>query len=118
MDLQEIYDLDLNLSYEFALLVLLIPFIEELIFRLPLRRIGVSKRLFSENTWNKYYRWFFYSFALAFGFVHITNFEINSVYVVLLAPIITLSQIIGGFIMSYLRIRFNFWMGFLRLLLL
>lgn len=31
----------------------------------------------------------------------------------LFAPFIVLSQIVGGAIMSYLRVKFNFWLGFL-----
>ena len=112
-EFEEAYDLDLNMYWQFLLFVLLIPFFEELMFRLPLRRVGLSKMLFNINIWNKYYKWFFYSSVLAFGLIHITNYKITSIWIILLTPFIILSQIIGGAIMSYLRVRFNFWMGFL-----
>lgn len=56
---------------------------------------------------------FFYSSVLAFGFVHITNYEFTSIWIYILAPVLVITQIIGGAIMSYLRVRFNFWLGFL-----
>lgn len=111
-EFDEAYDLDLTLYVQFLLFILLIPFVEELIFRFPLRRRGLFKVFFDLNIWNKYYKWFFYCSVLTFGFIHITNYEINSIWIIILAPFIVLSQIIGGAIMAYLRIRFNFWMGF------
>lgn len=97
---------------QFYLLVILVPFFEELVFRYFLRRTGFIALIFKENFWRKYYKWFFYSSVISFGLVHILNYDIDTIWIILFAPFIVLSQIIGGAIMSYLRVRFNFWMGF------
>lgn len=111
--LEETFTDSYNIATSFFLFVLLIPFIEELFFRYFLRRTGFLTYLFNENVWNKFYPIFFYSSVLAFGFVHITNYEFTSIWIYILAPVLVITQIIGGAIMSYLRVRFNFWLGFL-----
>lgn len=111
--LEEAFADSYNILTSFFLFVLLIPFIEELFFRYFLRRTGFLKYIFSEKVWHKFYPIFFYSSVLAFGFVHITNYEFTSIWIYILAPFLVITQIIGGAIMSYLRIRFNFWLGFM-----
>lgn len=111
--LEEAFADSYNILMSFFLYVLLIPFFEELFFRYFLRRTGFLKYIFSEKVWHKFYPIFFYSSVLMFGFVHITNYEFTSIWIYVLAPILVLTQIIGGAIMSYLRIRFNFWLGFM-----
>jgi hypothetical protein len=109
--LQEISDIDLDnhavsdLSNELGLAALLVvggiisPFIEELIFRLPLNYkrnylfkfvgiiIGKEK---VRSFWFRYYTVFFYLFILAFGAVHIFNFKDESIGILLLIPILVL----------------------------
>ena len=78
-----------------------------------MRRKGIMSFLFSEKTWHKIFPVIFYTSVLTFGFVHITNYEITNIWILIAAPILVFTQIIGGFVMSYLRVKFNFWMGFL-----
>ncbi len=53
-----------------------------------------------------------YISTISFALIHITNYKFNSYFFLLLAPFLTISQFVSGFIMTYLRVRFNFWMGF------
>jgi uncharacterized protein len=58
--------------------------------------------------WERKLRWIVYFFVLLFGLVHILNFGQMSLKIILFSPIITLPQIISGFVLSYLRLRFGF----------
>ena len=75
---------------------IVVPIIEELIFRAPLT-------LFKKPILFKYA---FYFFALTFGFMHISNFELTS-NVVLLSPLLVLPQIILGGYFGYIRVHFG-----------
>jgi len=110
---EEAVDLNLNIILSFLLLVLAIPFIEEVFFRLGLRRTGLVEIFFSEQQWKKYFPLFIYSSAIIFGLVHISNYANFSWLFILVSPVLILTQLVGGFILSYLRVRFNFWIGFL-----
>jgi hypothetical protein len=133
--IQQISNLDLDnhavsdLSNQFGMIGLILlggiisPFIEEIIFRLPLnyrrnylfKLVGtvVGKRRV-KNFWFKYYTVFFYLFIIAFGLVHISNYKDESLAILILSPILVLPQIIGGTIMAYLRMKLGFFWGFLQ----
>lgn len=110
---EEAVDLNLNIILSFLLLVLVIPFIEEVFFRLGLRRKSLIKLIFTEKQWEKFFPLFIYASAIIFGLVHISNYANFSWLFILVSPILIFTQLIGGFILSYLRVRFNFWLGFL-----
>jgi len=117
--LKKIYPLnhkldDLNYSpiVTILLIALFVPFIEEVFFRLILRRKGILKNIFTLEKWNKYFFVLVYISTISFALIHITNYKFDSYFFLLLAPILTLSQFVSGFIMTFLRVRFNFWMGF------
>lgn len=76
--------------------VILAPVMEELIFRGPLT-------LFRDNKWFIY---IFYFFAVSFGLVHITNFEITR-NVIILAPILVAPQIIIGLLLGVIRMQYG-----------
>ena len=80
----------------FVLAVLVAPFLEELIFRGPL--------VFFKNS--KYFSTVLYIFTIAFGLVHISNFELTT-QVLLLSPLLVAPQISVGFILGYIRIKFG-----------
>jgi len=105
---------DLNYSpiVTILMIALFVPFIEEVFFRLILRRKGILKNIFTLEKWNKYFFVLVYISTISFALIHITNYKFDSYFFLLLAPILTLSQFVSGFIMTYLRVRFNFWMGF------
>jgi len=111
--------------------VIVIPLIEELIFRLYLRyennyplRLFLSlfyitgksnkERIegFVKKKWYKLYPFIFYFSAVLFGFVHIFNFEVD-LKMLLLFPIITAPQIFVGIFAAYLRINYSLIWGFL-----
>ena len=58
------------------------------------------------NYWNKFYGWIFYLISIAFGLIHILNFE-PSLNIYLLAPVLVAPQILIGINLGYLRIRFG-----------
>lgn len=78
------------------LVVILAPLFEELIFRAPLA-------LFHDPS---YFKPAFYIFAVVFGLIHITNFNITT-NVLLLAPILVLPQTILGGYLGFIRVRFG-----------
>lgn len=138
-------------------MILFIPFIEEIVFRLPLQFkkinfiplivIGVLIVGFSlaiqlklalfiavpilviltgwlffllynkktgkkwELVWSQNYRFVFYTFAIAFALLHLTNFP-YSIGLLLFAPIVVLPQFIGGLLMGFLRVKQGFIWGF------
>ncbi|MEG1589778.1 CPBP family intramembrane glutamic endopeptidase [Chryseobacterium sp.] len=97
----------------FILVVLLIPFFEEIIFRLALRYNSIFKRIISRDKWNRLFPWLVYAFSIAFGLVHAGNYFNNSPTFFLLSPLIVLSQLSGAFVISFIRVRLNFYYGFL-----
>lgn len=104
---------DYTLLKSLILLVFLIPLIEEFIFRTILRYSGLVEAVVSRSFWDKVFPYLVYSLATLFGLVHISNYENTDTLFFLLAPLLILSQLTGGFIMSYIRVRLNFWWGFL-----
>ncbi len=78
----------------FFLAVVFAPLLEELIFRAPL---GLFKT-------SNYFPLAFYLSVLAFGFVHLFNFEAYDQYL-WLAPLLVLPQLISGVFLSFIRVR-------------
>lgn len=105
-------DLNYNPIVTILLIAIIVPFIEEVFFRLILRRKEILKKIFTVEKWNKYFSALVYISTVSFALIHITNYKFDSYFFLLLAPILTLSQFVSGFIMTFLRVRFNFWMGF------
>ncbi|HET8858421.1 hypothetical protein [Marivirga sp.] len=118
---------DFSNSYGIALIIIsggiISPFIEEIIFRLPLnykrnylfKLVGlVIGKETVRNFWFRYYTIFFYLFVVAFGAVHISNYKDESIGIILLSPLLVLPQIIGGTVIAYLRMNLGFFWGFLQ----
>lgn len=80
----------------FFLAAVIAPVVEELIFRAPL---VLFKKV-------KTFRIAFYSFALLFGYVHLSNFEITT-NALLFSPILVAPQIYLGLVLGYMRVRFG-----------
>ena len=74
----------------------LTPILEETFFRAPIT-IFVKPKSFKYS---------FYIFTLIFGFIHISNFEINT-NVLLLSPILILPQLLVGGYFGYIRVKFG-----------
>src|SRR5690606_16035572 len=105
-------NIDFGPILTFLLLVILIPLIEEIVFRLGLRREGIVKSLFTEEKWHRYFSIFTYLSVITFALMHGTNYLFDNYWLLLLVPLLTISQFFTGFINTYLRVRFNFFMGF------
>ena len=111
--LEQSLDLSFSAIGSLFSFVLLVPFIEEVIFRLGLRRKYLIEAIFDEKAWHRWFPFFVYSSTIIFGLVHISNYANTQWIFFAVAPFIVLTQLVGGFIMTYLRVRFNFWMGYL-----
>lgn len=92
----EILFKDMTSIQVFLLGALLVPIIEETMFRAPITAFKKTRS----------FRIAFYAFALLFGFIHITNFELTT-NVLLLAPLLVLPQILVGAYFGYIRVRFG-----------
>ncbi|WP_291960408.1 CPBP family intramembrane glutamic endopeptidase [Maribacter sp.] len=80
----------------FFLAVIVAPFFEELLFRGPL--------VFFKDS--KYFKLIFYLFTIAFGLMHISNFEMST-QVLLFSPLLVAPQISVGFLLGYIRVKFG-----------
>lgn len=78
------------------LAIILAPLFEELFFRAPITLFHGKKT----------FKIAFYAFALLFGLVHLTNFNITT-NVLLLAPILVAPQTILGGYLGFIRVRFG-----------
>lgn len=106
----------LTYGLAFFAMVLFAPITEELIFRYHLRYKGWKKKYFSIDRWNKIFPMMVYISAILFGLVHSTNYSNSETLFYILIPFITLSQIGGGFLLSFVRVRLSFkWAWFLHL---
>lgn len=90
--------------------VFIIPLLEELIFRYVLRYTKLKARFIRRERWDKLFPYLVYTFSILFGLIHITNFKINWL-VLLFTPLIVISQLVGGFVLSFIRVRLNFRWG-------
>jgi len=106
----------MNLLELMILLSLAAPIIEEIIFRLPLvyKRNYIARGLdkvtngFVARKWDSLYRYFVYIMAVGFGFIHLANFSDISFLLLVLSPIVIGSQLVGGLMISYVRVKFGF----------
>jgi hypothetical protein len=84
------------------------PLIEEVIFRLGLRYNKFYSVFINRKRWDFIFRFLVYFTVLAFGFVHSVNFLNDSTFFYWVLPLLVTTQTIGGFILTFLRVRFNF----------
>lgn len=78
-----------------VLAVIVAPVFEELIFRAPITLFCHHKKSF---------RYIFYGFALVFGYVHITNYELTT-NVLLISPILVAPQVLLGMLLGMIRVK-------------
>ncbi len=97
----------------FITAVIFAPFIEEILFRMPLKYennyLFIFFQGFTEKSvekfWIKHFKIFFYILCLAFGFMHLSNYKNQETIFYLLSPIIIMAQNFAGFIMGYIRMH-------------
>lgn len=106
----------------FLLTVIVIPFVEEIIFRLFLKFkrnyfLQIIISLFPQSKtsisrfWTKKFGYVFYISAIAFALIHISNYDSNG-KIIYLIPFLVLPQFIMGLFLGYLRVRYNFMLGY------
>lgn len=95
------------------LMVLTVPFLEEIMFRSILRYHSFFAKKISREKWDRYFPYLVYTMSIAFGLVHASNYYNDSLTFYILSPLILLSQLSGGFVLSYIRVRINFYYGFI-----
>ena len=76
--------------------VIIAPLFEELVFRAPIT-------LF-KNADARWFKIVFYAFAVVFGFIHISNYEMNTTNL-LLMPLLCAPQIIAGLFLGLIRVK-------------
>lgn len=92
--------IDDTFSYRIGIAILL----GSLVF-IVLNNQNVKKRL--QSLWVKKINLIYYASAILFGWLHILNFELNYLNL-LLTPILTLPQFFSGLITGYVRLKFGF----------
>ncbi len=83
-----------NLFIVFLMAVILAPVAEELVFRGPL---ALFKR-------TRFFKYAFYSSAILFGTVHLSNFESLKDFL-WLAPVLVAPQVFAGFFLGFIRVK-------------
>ena len=91
--------------------IILAPVLEEIGFRLILRRKFPIKYIFSQKLWDKIFPFLVYASSVIFGFVHLTNYTNDGFWFYVFSPIIITSQLIGGFVIVFIRVRYNLFYG-------
>lgn len=86
----------------------LVPFVEEIIFRLPIRYNKLYAYFISTKVWNNLFKILVFTLPPLFGFFHLANYGELTFSLILIAPVLIGSQIIGGYFYTFLRVKFNF----------
>lgn len=102
------FDYSQTLGFVFFFTVILAPVFEELISRYFLRYKALQKRIFSRETWDKIFPYLVYILSISFGLFHLFNYQNDGLLFYLFSPLVVLSQLFGGFVLSFIRVRINF----------
>ena len=127
-DLENVNSKMMDMSYGMLVLsgVILVPFIEEMMFRFPLKYsrnyvlqllIAIVALFAPEESkaaiyadvrtfWKRFFWIFFYVMTSTFAFIHIFNYT-DAKQLLLWSPLLTMSQFITGLILGYIRVRFG-----------
>ena len=95
------------------LMVIFAPLSEEFIFRYALRYKKLFSHLINREKWNRIFPFLVYISSIIFGFVHLDNYVNDSWKFYALSPFIVASQLSGGLILSYIRVRLNIFYNML-----
>ena len=93
--------------------IILAPVLEEIGFRLILRRNFPIKYIFSQKLWDKIFPFLVYASSVIFGFGHLTNYTNDGFWFYVFSPIIIAPQLIGGLVTAFIRVKYNFFYGIL-----
>jgi membrane protease YdiL (CAAX protease family) len=57
------------------------------------------------------FKWIYWAFGLVFGLIHLGNYDGSWSSFIFFTPVLCLSQIFGGLLLGYARMRYGFWYG-------
>ena len=63
------------------------------------------------NFWSTYFRWIYWTLALIFGLIHLSNYDGSQSSFLVYWPVLCIHQIIMGLLNGYARMRYGFWYG-------
>lgn len=66
-----------------------------------------------ETFWKSNFKYVFHFSAIAFGMIHLFNFETIKWWMIAISPLLVAPQIIAGYILGYIRMRYGFTYGWL-----
>ncbi len=98
---------NLSLLNAVILTVIIAPLAEELIFRYSLRYRKLFSKFITKETWNTIFPFLVYILSILFGFIHLNNYGNDSWEFYALSPFIIASQLTGGLVLSYVRVRLS-----------
>jgi membrane protease YdiL (CAAX protease family) len=98
---------NLTLFNTVLLVVIMAPLAEELIFRYSLRYNKLFSKFITRKKWNRIFPFLVYILSVLFGFIHLDNYVNDSWKFYALSPLIIASQLSGGLILSYIRVRLS-----------
>lgn len=99
---------DYNMFEVFLMAVVAAPLSEEAIFRFMLTfKRNPIQFLIERETFNKYFKIYFYLIAALFAAIHLSNFEYSTA-LLFVAPLMVSPQFILGAMLGYVRVRFGF----------
>lgn len=104
---------DYTLIQSIIVIVFIGPLLEEAFFRAILRHSGLVSIVISRKSWDKVFPYLVYILALSFGIVHASNYTNDDIIFYIFVPFLLLSQITGGFVITFVRVKLNFWWGLL-----
>ncbi len=93
--------------------VLIIPLVEELIFRYFLRYKGIIPSLISQQKWKKNFHYIVYLSIILFAYIHVGNYTNNNLLFYIISPLVVSSQLITGILVTFIRVRLSFFWGVL-----
>jgi len=88
--------------------VIIVPLVEEAAFRYILRYNRLFSKIIKRDKWNRIFPFAVYSLSIFFGLIHIFNYNNDTALFYMLSPLIIFSQLFGGFILSFIRVRLDF----------
>ncbi|MEQ6124168.1 CPBP family glutamic-type intramembrane protease [Pseudotenacibaculum sp. MALMAid0570] len=106
----------------FLIVAVMAPLIEEAIFRAPLVLFKSPLKLYMKpipfSNWKivfptinirflenpKVFRIAFYLFSIAFGFIHLFNYQLDT-FIILFSPILISPQLVLGLVFGFIRVR-------------
>lgn len=107
-DFERINYTDNTLLKSLMVIAVFVPLLEEIIFRFPIRYNKLYRYFISAKVWDFLFKILVYIIPLLFGFVHLSNFGDLTLPLILMSPVLIGSQIIGGYLYTFLRVKFNF----------